>query len=77
MDGSLANTLAIAFWDFLFKIKRIDSPVCCFGQKVPETIIHIFCKCDLVKPVWQEIGNIFLLNTEFDSCLILKRFWNY
>ena len=28
---------AIAFRDFLFKIKRIDSPVCCFCQKVPET----------------------------------------
>ena len=58
---------AIALWDFLFKIKRIDSPVCCFCEKVPETIIHIFCKCDLVKPLWLEIGNIFLLNTEFDS----------
>ena len=27
------------------------------------------CECDLVKPLWLEIGNIFLLNTEFDSQL--------
>ena len=33
---------AIACQDFLFKIKRIDSPVCCFCQKVPETIIIFF-----------------------------------
>ena len=59
---------AFAFRDYLFKIKRIDSPVCCFCQKVPETIIHIFFECDLVKPLWPEIGNIFfLLNTEFNS----------
>ena len=60
---------AIAFRDFLFKIKRIDSPECCFCQKVPETIIHIFCECDFVKPFWLEIDNIFHLNTEFDCQL--------
>ena len=59
----------IAFRDFLFKIKRIDSPGCCFCQKVPETIIHIFCECDFVKPLWLEIYNIFHLNTEFDCQL--------
>ena len=57
---------AIAFRDFLFKIKRIDSPECCFCQKVPETIIHIFCECDVVAPLWLEIGNIFNLNTDSD-----------
>ena len=34
-----------------------------------ETIIHIFCECDLVKPLWLEIGNIFHLNSTFDSQL--------
>ena len=38
-------------------------------QKVPETIIHIFCECDFVKPLWLEIYNIFYLNTEFDCQL--------
>ena len=42
---------------------------CFFFKKVPETIIHIFCECDLVKPLWLEIGNIFHLNTELDSQL--------
>ena len=53
----------------MFKIKRIDSSECCFCQKVPETIIHIFCECDFVKPLWLEIDNIFHLNTEFDCQL--------
>ena len=59
----------LLFVNFLFKIKRIDSPECCFCQKVPETIIHIFCECDFVKPLWLEIYNIFHLNTEFDCQL--------
>ena len=69
---------AIAFCDFLFKIKRIDSPECCFCQKVPETTIHIFCECDLVKPLWLEIDNIFIwiLNL-IVSCLILKKFLDF
>ena len=60
---------AIAFRNFLFKIKRIDSPGCCFCQKVPKTITHIFlwmwfCQTSLA-------GNwyIFHLNTEFDHQL--------
>ena len=37
---------AIAFNDFLFKIKRKDYPNCCFCDKYPESIFHIFCECD-------------------------------
>ena len=39
-----------------------------------ETIIHIFCECDLVKPLWLEIGNIFHLNSSLIvSCLTLNK----
>ena len=48
---------------FLFEIKRIDSPECCFCQKVTETIFFFFCECDFVKPLWLEINNIFHLTT--------------
>ena len=69
---------AISFRDFLFIIKRIDSPECWFCQNVPETINHIFCECDVVKPLWLEIDNTFHLNTEFDCQLsnFEKSFWD-
>ena len=49
--------------------ERYILPECCFCQKVPETIIHIFCECDFVKPLLLEIDNIFHLNTELDCQL--------
>ena len=42
---------AIAFNNFLFKIKRKDSPNCHLCDKFPETITHIFCDCEIVKPI--------------------------
>ena len=49
---------AIAFNDFLFKIKRKDSPDCMFCKKLPETIIHFFCECEVVKPIWNDLDKI-------------------
>ena len=49
---------AIAFNDFLFKINRKDSPNCAFCDEVPESIIHIFCECDFVRPIWEELLKI-------------------
>ena len=49
---------AIAFNDFLFKIKRKDSPNCMFCKKLPETIIHFFCECEVVKPIWNDLDKI-------------------
>ena len=46
---------AIAFNDFLFKIKRRDSPDCAFCNKMPETITHVFCDCEIVKPLWDDM----------------------
>ena len=49
---------AIAFNDFLFKINRRNSPNCNFCDKFPESIIHIFCECDFVRPIWEELFKI-------------------
>ena len=49
---------AIAFNDFLFKINRKDSDCCDFCKNFPETIIHVFCKCDYVKPIWDDLIKI-------------------
>ena len=49
---------AIAFNDFLFKINRKDSPNCDFCNKFPESIVHVFCECDYVIPIWDELVKI-------------------
>ena len=48
---------AIAFNAFLYKIKRKDSPNCAFCEKLPKTV-HIFCDCEIVSPVWQDLVDI-------------------
>ena len=46
---------AIAFNSFLFQIGRKDSPLCSFCSKSPETMLHVFCKCEKVRPIWDEL----------------------
>ena len=38
----------------MFKIKRKDSPNCAFCNTTPETYIHLFVECPVVKPVWEK-----------------------
>jgi len=63
---------AIAFNDFLFKIKRKDSPNCCFCDKYPESIIHIFCECEVVIPLWKNIVKI--INDKEDANFTITNF---
>lgn len=63
---------AIGFKDFLYKIKRVDSPNCSFCNKVPETLIHIFCDCEVVVPLWKEILTI--LRSKYDPNLSFSKF---
>ena len=44
------NTIALNA--FLYKIKRKDSPNCAFCDNEEESIIHLFCDCDKVAPIW-------------------------
>ena len=39
-------------------IKRKDSADCVFCQKHPESILHFFCDCDFVKPIWEKLIDI-------------------
>ena len=48
---------AIALNSFLYKIGRRDSPLCYFCQELPETLIHIFCKCTVIAPMWKKLSN--------------------
>ena len=63
---------AIAFNDFLFKIKRTDSPNCCFCKKFPETIIHFFCECEIARSLWIDLFNI--IRSKEDSDFIATPF---
>ena len=45
---------AIGLNDFLYKIKRKDSPNCSFCNTAPETYKHIFIECPVVKPIWDK-----------------------
>ena len=46
---------AIALNHFLFKIKRKDSPNCTLCDKKEETMVHLFCDCEKVAPIWHDL----------------------
>ena len=41
---------------FLHKIGRTDSPLCYFCQNSSESYIHMFCDCDKVLPLWDNLS---------------------
>ena len=45
----------------LHKIGRFDSPNCSFCKKFPETLLHLFCQCEKVSPLWDDL--CFLINS--------------
>ena len=51
---------AICTNQFLHKIGRNDSPYCYFCKKFPETLFHLFCECEKVTPLWDDLR--FLIN---------------
>ena len=46
------------------------SDLCTFCMKEPETIIHLFCKCENVIPLWQSLRDLILSN--YAKVLILN-----
>ena len=48
----------IALNDFLHKIKRRDSPICSLCDKENETMVHLFCECDKVTPIWIDMLDV-------------------
>ena len=57
----------------LHKMKLVDSELCTFCVKFPETVNHIFWECEYVRPLWsvfidwyRQLTNIYLsLNIEY------------
>ena len=53
------NHKTIAFNDFFYlKLTAEIPPNCDFCEKFPESFIHIFCECDFVRPIWEELFKI-------------------
>ena len=46
---------AICTNKFLAKIGRSDSPFCHFCKKVDETLLHMFCECEKISPLWDDL----------------------
>lgn len=49
---------AIAVNDFLYKIKSKDSPNCSLCEKKEETLVHLFCECEKVTPIWDNLVTV-------------------
>ena len=52
---------AICTNQFLHKIGRADSPNCYFCKEFPETLFHLFCECEKVSHLWDDL--CFLINS--------------
>ena len=63
---------AIALNDFLFKIKRKNSPNCSLCDKKEETMVHLFCECEKVTPVWQNL--LVIISRENRSAINVTNF---
>ena len=58
----------------LAKWKIISSELCCFCDEAPETMLHLFYECNIIKRIWQEVakfsenlvktGDPFIINAE-------------
>ena len=63
---------AIALNDFLFKIKRKDSPLCSFCNNSPETFLHLFISCPRIQSLWQK--TVDLVNQKEKKNIIFSDF---
>ena len=63
----------IALNDFLFMIKRKDSPIATFViNKMTETMVHLFCDCEVVTPIWH--GILQTIHLKYNPDFILNNF---
>jgi hypothetical protein len=57
---------------FLHKIGRADSPNCYFCNESPETILHLFCDCKKIAPLWDEL--CFFINNVTGESFVFSKF---
>jgi len=63
---------AICTNQFLHKIGRADSPNCHFCKNFPESIFHLFCECEKVSQLWDDL--CFLINNVSGESFIFSNF---
>ena len=63
---------AITLNNFLYKIKRRDSPNCSFCKNAPENYMHLFVDCHVVQPIWEETLKI--INQKTKKNMIVSMF---
>ena len=63
---------AIALNDFLFKIKRKESHNCTLCNKKEETMVHLFCDCEKVAPIWHDL--LVTISQKCNSIIIVTNF---
>lgn len=61
---------------FLARIGRSDSPACHFCNKVYETLVHLFCECEKITPLWDSLVTLIQSKTgdSFDFSEYQKMF---
>ena len=50
----------IATNSFLFKIKFLESNLCCFCQTAQETLLHLFWECSITQAFWNRVHLFFV-----------------
>ena len=65
---------AIALNGFLHKIKRRDSPNCSLCNKEVETMVHLFCDCEIVSSIWLDLFDVISLKCENFDIHIVSNF---
>ena len=50
----------IATNSFLFKIKLLESNLCCFCQSAKETLLHLFWECPIIEAFWNRVQQFFV-----------------
>ena len=43
----------------LYKIGKVESPLCCMCNTQIETLVHFFVECEKIKPFWEKHLNLY------------------
>jgi len=63
---------AICTNKFLHKIGRSDSPSCFFCKSEDESLLHLFCECDKIKCLWDDL--VIFIENKTDEQFTLTNF---
>lgn len=67
----------LPLYSLLFK-RNISSQLnCVLCEKLPETVMHLFMECQMVKPLFQIIERLFKKLTNLNACILTHDFMKY